>query len=604
MLKPFFTSLKLLSRKQRAIFLLLVGSRMLTNLLDVLGLLAIGLLGAMLASGLTDNPSASFAGFDISIESATTYFVVVIVIAGFFFAKSGLSLILLYAVSMFIAKLEVQVSKEIAAYIYSGTLSRVRRFSKGDLHFAVNGSTNAAMGGLLISGSSLMTEGVLFLSIGIVFILVDPTTAVIITLYFILLITVFQLSINGRLKTLGGNLSKNTVGVTNSIEDLTTSFREISSLSKAWFFLDIFGSRRNHLAKDNARLAFLGSLPRFIVETGLLLGVLALIGWQFWRGNFSEGVITVSVFLAGSFRMMAALLPIQGAIASIKSLGPRAELAQDLIVEARSASNHEEPMSQKRNSAANTDDQSGFPVSAQDVTYTHPGDSEPVLKKVSLDVPAGAFAAIVGPSGGGKTTLVDLLIGMNVPDSGTILVDGESPVTLRKRLPGSISYVPQSPGLVAGSIVQNIALGVPAEEVDEQLVWDVVTKAQLGEFVESLPDGIQSDLGKQSDSISGGQKQRLGLARALYSKPRLLVLDEATSALDAGTESAVTKSVDGLGKSTTVLVIAHRLSTIQHADIVFVMESGSITAKGTFSEVRKAVPLIEEYVRLMTFSDD
>ena len=602
MFKPFLVSLQLLSPRQKAIFLSLVISRMLTNLLDILGLMAIGLLGAMLASGLTDNPSASFAGFDITISSPSTYFIVIIVIAGFFFAKSGLSLVLLYAVSMFIAKMEAQISKEIAHYIYSGPLSRVRRFSKGDLHFAVSGSTNAAMGGLLISGSSLLTESMLFLSISVVFILVDPTTAAIITVYFVLLVAVFQLSINNRLKSLGAQLSENTIGVTNAIEDLTVSFREITSLSKSPFFLGIFGTKRAGLAKDNARLAFLGSLPRFIVETGLLVGVLALVGWQFWRGNFSEGVITVSVFLAGSFRMMAALLPIQGAIANIRSLGPRAELAQSLISEGRSqitpdlAPAATLPRPQDENIM-------GFSVLARDVSYTHVGDDEPVLRNINLDIPAGSFVAFVGPSGGGKTTLVDLLIGMNPPQSGTIIVNGQSPVRLRQEMPGSISYVPQSPGLVAGTIADNIALGILEHEIDEDLMWAVIRQAQLEEFVNSLPEGIHSDLGKQSDSLSGGQKQRLGLARALYTRPRLLVLDEATSALDAGTESAVSKSIDELGTSTTVVVIAHRLSTIQHADIVFVVESGELTANGSFSEVRKKVPLIEEYVRLMAIQD-
>ena len=153
--------------------------------------------------------------------------------------------------------------------------------------------------------------------------------------------------------------------------------------------------------------------------------------------------------------------------------------------------------------------------------------------------------------------------------------------------------------MVSGTIAENVALGESAETIDGDRVWDALEKAELADFVRSLPNGIHSDLGKQSDSLSGGQKQRLGLARALYPNPRLLVLDEATSALDAGTEASISVTIEKLESAVTVIVIAHRLSTIQHADVVYVVEDGRISAEGTFSEVRKKVPLIEEYVRLM-----
>ncbi len=200
--------------------------------------------------------------------------------------------------------------------------------------------------------------------------------------------------------------------------------------------------------------------------------------------------------------------------------------------------------------------------------------------------------------------MVDLLLGMYPPAMGEILVDGENPETIRITSPGTISYVPQAPGLVSGTIAQNIALGVLPEDVDEEAAWEALEKAQLAEYVRTLPNGLHTDLGKQSDSLSGGQKQRLGLARALYTRPRLLVLDEATSAMDAKTEAGISTAIEALGKSTTLVMIAHRLSTIQRADVVYVMENGKVSAGGSFAEVRKQVPLIEEYVRLMAISDE
>jgi ATP-binding cassette subfamily C protein len=247
---------------------------------------------------------------------------------------------------------------------------------------------------------------------------------------------------------------------------------------------------------------------------------------------------------------------------------------------------------------------SALEVELEGVHFTHLDNTEPTINGVSLTIAAGSYVAVVGPSGAGKTTLIDLLLGLYDPDTGTVRVGGLDPRELREHLPGLISYVPQRPGLVSGSIANNVALGEPDDEIDEVRVREALHKAQLGDFVESLPQGIHSSLGAHSDSLSGGQIQRLGFARALYTRPRLIILDEATSALDAATEASVAASIKNVGGETTVIVIAHRLSTIQDADQVHVLVDGQIVSSGTFTQVRKNVPMVEEYVKLMSFTDD
>jgi ATP-binding cassette subfamily C protein len=254
--------------------------------------------------------------------------------------------------------------------------------------------------------------------------------------------------------------------------------------------------------------------------------------------------------------------------------------------------------------AVSTKELGGLPVELKNVVFYHSGTASPTIKKVSLSIAPGAYVAIVGPSGAGKTTLVDLLLGLYDPAKGSVLVGGDDPRALREHSPGLLSYVPQRPGLVSGSLANNVALGVPDDEIDEDAVRESLRKAQLLDFVDTLPDGIHSSLGPHSDSLSGGQIQRLGFARALYTKPQLIILDEATSALDAATEASVASSIKNVGGETTVIVIAHRLSTIQDADQVHVMDAGKIIASGTFSEIRKAVPMVEEYVQLMSFHDE
>ena len=604
MIRPFLRSFRLLGRRQRFIFVVLTTARVITNFLDVLGLMAIGLMGAMLASGLNDRTEASFAGYTISIESSQAYLWMVVLIAVFFLSKSVLATVLLRLSSLFLAKVEGDLASEMAEYIFSGDISRVKEFSKGDLQYGLTGSTHTTVSGLLMAGAAILTEGALFASVVIIFVLVDPATAAVITVYFLILILAFQVFINARLRRLGERLATSSIGVTNAIQDLTIAFKEIVVFSRRWFFLDAFTGYRKKYAQDMALQAFLRGLPRFLVETGLMIGVLAVIGFQFFRGNLSEGLVTTSVFLAGGVRMMAALLPLQNAVMNIKMGGPQAELAQRVIESSRqSVLPPRGDVNDESGSASPTPDgfpDGGCPVELVDVTFTHSGAHQPAVDGVSLSIQGGGYVAFVGPSGAGKTTLADLILGINTPNSGQILVGGLEPAQLRKLRPRAISYVPQNPGMVSGTIAQNVALGESAEEVDRERVWDSLEKAELADFVRSLPRGIDSDLGKQSDSLSGGQRQRLGLARALYPSPKLLVLDEATSALDAGTEASIAATIEKLAQAVTVVVIAHRLSTIQHADVVYVLEEGRISARGTFSQVRRKVPLIEEYVRLMS----
>lgn len=603
MLKPFLRSLSLLRPRQRLVFYLLTLARVFTNLLDVLGLMAIGLLGSMLASGLNERSEASFAGFTIPLDSSRNYFWVLLVVVAFFLTKSVLATILLRLTSLFLARTEGKAATEIAAYLYSGDFSRVRQFSRGDLHYALTASSHSAMAGLLISGAAIATEGALFLSVAIVFFLVDSSTSLVITAYFLLLVAGFQLFINRRLKRLGKRLAETSIGVTDTIQDLTLAFREITVFSKRVFFLEKFSGFRKRNALDTALQSFLFGLPRFFVETGLMVGVLTIIGWQFLRGNLSDGLVTTAVFLAGGVRMMAALLPLQNAVANIKTLGPQAEMAQDLLVKARlgkEVDSSKEAVKILEPKPASAPQGSGCAVELSEVVFTHHDATEPVIRGVSLSIPPGGHVAFVGPSGAGKTTMADLILGINSPDSGIVSVDGLDPRVLREQVPGRISYVPQAPGMVAGTVAENVALGVPREVIDEEAVIWALERAQLASFVRQLPDGIHSSFGKHSDSLSGGQRQRLGLARALYTSPGLLVLDEATSALDAGTEASIASTIARLGQSTTVIIIAHRLSTIQDADRVFVFQDGRITAEGSFPEVRKQVPLIEEYVRLMS----
>jgi ABC-type multidrug transport system fused ATPase/permease subunit len=203
----------------------------------------------------------------------------------------------------------------------------------------------------------------------------------------------------------------------------------------------------------------------------------------------------------------------------------------------------------------------------------------------------------VGSSGAGKSTLVDLILGLRGNDTGQIFIGGLIPGEAIKKWPGAISYVPQNVFVSDSTILTNVAFGY--EEICMDLAWEALEIAQLSEFVKSLPLGVHTPVGEGGNMISGGERQRLGIARALYTKPKLLILDEATSSLDAQTEVAISEAISKLRGDVTIIMIAHRLSSVKNADQVVYLQNGNIVAKGSFSDVKSAVPDFEQQASLM-----
>ena len=604
MLKSLSFSWKLLTRRQKLVYVAIVFSRLLINFLDIAGLAVLGLVAGIAANSVLGPGETTFLGFSLSDLGGAAIVPLMAVVLVFFVGKSVIAVFLQIATYRFLATIEIDRGTEIVRYLFSGTLSLVNRFSKSEIQFAAGLSVKAVYSGLLGGFSSVLTETALLLSIVVLFVLVDPVSALLIVGYFVVVVGLLQWLIAARYTKAGSRSVTGSIGVNAVILEMVGNFREIAVAIRQPFFLRKFRGVKAQEARSQATVKILNNLPRYVVETALVLGAFLFLGWQLSRGEAADAIVAIGVFLAGGTRMMGALIPLQGAINGLLQANPQSELARNLLREMKNQPR--KPFVKDDNvagEASSAISDKGFSVSVSHLTFQHSGAERPAVTDVSLEVAAGAFVAIVGPSGAGKTTLVDVLLGLLEPDSGEVLINGETPLKVRSRESGSIAYVPQRPGLVQGTIAENIALGVPAAEIDRDRVRECIQRSQLESFVAGLPDGIDTDLGKHSDALSGGQTQRMGLARALYSRPRLLVLDEATSALDARTESHISESIRELAPATTVIVIAHRLSTIQHADCVFAMEAGRIVGSGTFRQVRKAVPMIEQYVQLMSFDD-
>jgi ATP-binding cassette subfamily C protein len=234
-------------------------------------------------------------------------------------------------------------------------------------------------------------------------------------------------------------------------------------------------------------------------------------------------------------------------------------------------------------------------LTLQQVSYTYPGKQQPATDNVSIEIPRGHWVGFVGPTGAGKTTLIDLMLGLLVPTSGTILIDGSD---LRQDVSGwqrKIGYVPQDIYLIDDTVRRNVAFGVLDAEIDDEQVWKALHAAQVDATVRALPGGLDATTGQRGERLSGGERQRLGIARALYHDPEVLIVDEATANLDRETEAAVVETLARLRGEKTIIVIAHRFGVVRDCDCVYVMKDGRVQNSGALAHLFSTDPAFREF---------
>ncbi|MEI7624166.1 MAG: ABC transporter ATP-binding protein [Actinomycetes bacterium] len=327
--------------------------------------------------------------------------------------------------------------------------------------------------------------------------------------------------------------------------------------------------------------------PRYVLELSLVFAMIAMMASVAMRGGSPRVVATTTIFVVASGRILPSLLRLQSAnSATLASVGlfapaeaildlPRAEFSPT-IPASRTIEKPLQPPS----------------IRLSNLSYRYPSSTGDVLSGITLEIPAGRRTALVGNTGAGKSTLSDMLLGLIEPQSGSIewILDDSDGIR--------VAFVSQDVFLSNRSIAENVAIGREPGDIDEERVWDALRSARVDDVIRAMPDGIWSVVGERGARVSGGQRQRLGIARALFRNPSFLVLDEATSSLDATTESEIGAVLDELHGKVTIIVIAHRLATVRDADVVVVLEQGRLQATGTFDEVIERVPNLAQNAKL------
>lgn len=379
--------------------------------------------------------------------------------------------------------------------------------------------------------------------------------------------------------------------------EMVDAMKELTLRGRLDRIQGVVGEHRRGAVKARASLAFLSIIPRYSYEAALIGGFLLVGGTGYALGGLDAAVVAVALFGAAGLRLVPALTGVQSSLITGTASLP---WVHDVVNDLRGAeANATDALG---GADAQTLPEAPHTLKLSGIEFRYPTGTESVLLGLDLSVPLGSSLGIVGPTGSGKSTLVDLLLGLRVPSSGDIAIDGTPLRDVVRSWRSRIGYVPQRVTLFDGTIGQNVALTWD-EDYDRDKVIEVLEKAQLSSLVTSRKGGIDERIGERGVSLSGGQQQRLGIARALYSDPLVLVLDEATSALDTKTEDDVVQAIKALQGEVTLIAVAHRISTIKDYDQICYLDQGKILGKGTFRELAESLPQFGLQVQLAGLSD-
>ena len=587
-----FTEIKkvllLLDKKDRfRLFLVLVVNTLLA-FLDLAGVALIGVASAILIRSLQaqqagDQVSRFLEVLDLDGLPQQT---LLILLGGtaicFFILKTILSVYFLRRVLRYMSTRNAQISSSLVSRMLNRPVEKI--FSKSIQHqiYNVTFGVERLIGVVVTSLVVVASDLVLLLVILSGLMLVDPITSIGTFFVFTGIAFLLYFLLHKRVAILNSKFAYQTIYFNQKVSEGINSFRDLFIKGGREFYVNEIRKSKMQLAGYDAEIKFIPNISKYTIEVSVILGIAVIAGIQFYLFDSNRAIAVISVFLAASTRIAPAIIRLQQNIIQVKSGLAGAQPTFDLIEELSEV----KELGRIETIISTNHTDFSPKVKLSNLKFTYAGATDDTIQDISLDVSEGKFIAFVGPSGGGKSTLIDLILGLLAPSSGSVTISGLTPVEAIKKWPGSIGYVPQDVFIENSTVKENICLGFNPESVPEDLVWQALQLADLSYFVKGLDGQLSYRISDAGKNLSGGQRQRLGIARAILTKPKIVIFDEATSALDAETENRVSESILKLTGECTVIFIAHRLSVVRSADMIYYIDNGKIVNQGTFEELR------------------
>ena len=440
------------------------------------------------------------------------------------------------------------------------------------------------MYGLILNLLQLISEIVVFICISTLLFLEDPMLITMVAVLLVGVLVIIKMVLKPILVKAGKENQEYYSGLFKWIEQSVMGIKEIKIANKEQYFIHEYTKCGYGYVNAVQKYNLFNATPRLIIETVCMIGLVLYLMIVMLQGMDPANVIPqLAVFAFAAMRLIPSANRMNNHLNNISYFEPffmgvsdnlQDEIHDDMIT-------YDPTVYEKKKEVEKLEVRKN--ISLKDITYKYPGTEKLIFNHASMEIPIGAAVGIVGTSGSGKKTIVDILLGLLELETGSILADGAEVREQYERWLKNIGYIPQSIFMIDSTIRKNVAFGIPEDEIDDNRVWEVLKEARLDEFVRSLPQGLDTGIGERGIRLSGGQRQRIGIARALFEDPEVLVLDEATSALDNDTEAAIMDSINSLHGRKTLIIIAHRLQTIEKCDIVYRVENGKITKERELS---------------------
>lgn len=565
--------------KQQKVRVIIIGIMMVIGaFLETLGVgLILPLVSAITTPDfITTNKYAIMVCELFDLHSSRTFMVVVIGALIFIYIFKNLYLLLEYYVQYrFTCNNRFSVQSRLMEVYLRRPYEYFLDAETGEITRVIMSDTGSTFS-LLSTVLSFFTEAVVSVALIVTIIAADPFMAFLLAAVLGSVMYLIGKIIKPILGKAGLSYQNNAGQMNKWLFQSISGIKEIKVTKKEEYFLDQFSKYGKKAINSEKLNNILGTVPRLSIEAIGISSMLGVIAFLMFRGREVDTMLPqLSAFAMAAVRLMPSVNRMSSSLNSMSYQEPALDkmLEHLAVAEEWKAEKNDSADGLSQSARKITLDQQ---VELSDITYSYPNSATPVLLHANMVIPVGKSVGVVGASGSGKTTAVDILLGLLELQDGAVLSDGTDIRVDYEEWLSHIGYIPQMIYMLDDTIRANVAFGMPEKKIDEAQVWRALEEAQLKDFVQSLPNGLDTSIGERGIRLSGGQRQRIGIARALYPDPELLIFDEATSALDNETEAAIMESINALHGRKTMVIIAHRLTTIEECDIVYRVEDGKI----------------------------